>query len=337
MKFLLTYRYSGVDGLMNCLCQSLWWHKHKETGKNCAVLSAFSFSSTHSIAIAQRIERLFSDITRGFYYKGVLRKLRYIVEVQQSYFIVSTDLENFSFERAEGFSGLCDILSRPQNAFVPIVADRHALSESVLPKVLSNNKIGKIQLFYKKNKNNKVEIYVLDDHGSLFYQALPFHDDQALMSQFSLFFDSILSRCGHLQEQDVATNFNDSVEYICLSRKVSGSIQFERINIDIKRVTNQYFHVQVIGNVVNQKTVFTIYCNDHEFSSYEHGSSLFKQVAQYVLNQRKSGVKYPIYITDLDLAPGLLDDRPSNSVQIIEFLNYKKRIEQKLNSELARL
>jgi len=334
---ILTYRYSGIEGLMNCLCQSLWWHKHRDPRKKAAVLSAYSFSSTHSIAIAQRIEKLFSDITRGFYFKGELRKLRYILEVQQSYLIVSTDMDKFTFERADGFVALCDKLSMPQDSFVPIVSDRHALNESVLPKIFSKNKIGKIQLFYQKIKNKGVDIYILDYHGSLFYQTLPFHDDQALVNQFNLFFGSILGRRGYLLDQNDEVEDSGTIEYTAVSKRASGSVKFERHTVDTERTNKQFFHVQVIGNVVNQKTVFTIYCDEHEFSSYEHGSNLFKQVAMHVLKQRQSGIKYPIYITDLDLAPGLLDDRPSSSVQIIEFLNYKKRIEQKLNSELAKL
>ncbi|MFV2055900.1 MAG: class I adenylate cyclase [Thiohalomonadales bacterium] len=333
---ILTYRYSGVQGLLNCICQYLWWHKKKDFQHGPATLSAFSFSSTHSIAIAQRIEKLFSDFVRNFYFKGELRQLNYILEIEQSYYVISTDIDNFQYEHAESLSGLCEILARPQQSFVPIMADRYALCSSVLPQLFSKNKSGKIQLFYEVSASIAI-IYVLDDHGSLFNQFLPFHDDQALVSQFSLFFKSVLSRRGYLMEQNSASNPADSIECYRVTKRVSGAVVFDRSLMEDIVQRARYFHVQVIGNVVNQKTVFTIYCDDMEFSSYEYGSGLFKEVAKFVLSQRKSGIKYPIYITDLDLAPGLLDDRPSSSVQIIEFLNYKKRIEEKLNSELSKL
>ena len=46
----------------------------------------------------------------------------------------------------------------------------------------------------------------------------------------------------------------------------------------------------------------TIYCEEVEFSTIEHGDDLFNAVARHVLKQRKSGLPYPIYITDIELA-----------------------------------
>ena len=128
-----------------------------------------------------------------------------------------------------------------------------------------------------------------------------------------------------------------NIEFSNVDKLPTGRIKFERKALEQQNIRRRYFHVQVIGNVVDQKTVFTIYCDEREFSSFDHGNSLFRDVAKYVYNKRASGIKYPIYITDLDLAPALLGDRAASHVQIIEFLNYKKRIEQLLNRELEKL
>ena len=77
-----------------------------------------------------------------------------------------------------------------------------------------------------------------------------------------------------------------------------------------------------------------MYTEDREYSSLDHGINLFREVAKYVLSRRPSGERYPIYITDLDLAPALLGERASSQFQVIEYLNFKKRIEEKLNYEL---
>ena len=81
----------------------------------------------------------------------------------------------------------------------------------------------------------------------------------------------------------------------------------------------------------------TIYCNDVEFTSLEYGNNLFREVAAYILGQRRSGLRYPIYITDIDLPRTLLSDEPSGHIQTIHFLNYKKHIEQRLNEALGQL
>lgn len=333
---ILTYRYQDMMGLMECISQYLWWHKHK-TPQHDFRFPAYSFSSTHGVAIAGRIQELFADLVQAFYAKDGLRQVRYVLEVQQIFYVFTTDKENFTYQRTESFQELCNYLSQAQSKFVPIVADRCALIGTVLPKVLSKNKPEQIQLFYEV-KGPLVNIYLLDEHGSLFYQQLPFHDDHSLLNQFILFFNSILGRQRFLCEEGQANRFSDErIEFLAVNKKPNGKTFFERKTINRDNLTKRYFHVQVIVNVVNQTTLFTIYCDDKEFSSYEYGSGLFREVARYVLARRESGARYPIYITDLDLAPSLLGDRPNSQVLVIEYLNYKKRIEQKLNAELANL
>jgi len=67
----------------------------------------------------------------------------------------------------------------------------------------------------------------------------------------------------------------------------------------------------------------------------EHGKELFNVVATYVIEQRANGQKYPIYITDIDISRELLGHVESDKLQTIHYLNYKKRIEDKLNQAIA--
>lgn len=332
---ILSHRYSGVDGLLNSLCQYLRWHMHTKNPHKFH-LPAYSFSSSHSTAIASRIEVLFNDVTRIFYQKGVLTKLRYIIEVQKSYYVLTHEDDNFSFTKAESHAELDQYLSKPLQEFIPIVADRHTLSSTALPAIFPKNRPGKLQLFYETVGSN-ANVYVLDENGALYHQALPFHDDHALLNQYILFFDSVINRQSfNLQDQKIL-DLLENIEYVKVVRAPSEKWKFERKFINQEKLKRRYFHVQVIGNVIDNRTEFTVYCEGKEFSSFDHGKHLFREVARHVLERRVSGVRYPIYITDLDLAPLLLGNRSSAPVQIIEYLNYKKRIEEKLNRELAGL
>jgi adenylate cyclase class 1 len=147
----------------------------------------------------------------------------------------------------------------------------------------------------------------------------------------------VAKRQSIFSEQDMDTQKFEEIDYCRVTRLHNGKYKFERKFISPEKLKQHFFHVQVIGNVVDQKTVFTIYCEDKEYSSFDYGKSLFREVAQYVLSRRSSGNKYPVYITDLDLAPNLLGERAATNVQIVEYLTYKKRIEEKLNRELANL
>ena len=65
----------------------------------------------------------------------------------------------------------------------------------------------------------------------------------------------------------------------------------------------------------------------------EYGSNLYREVARYIVSLRGSGERYPIYITDIDLAPNLLSEG-MDQLQTAHFLKYKKMIEERLVQEL---
>lgn len=332
---IFIYRYTQVDGLLNCLCQYLSWHLKSPAAHNFH-LPSYSFCSAHSTAIAKRIEQLFNDVAHSFFRAGELTKIRYIFEVQNVHYVIYVEHDDFTFKRADSMVELYQFLSQPQTEFIPIKPDRFALPHSILPMVLTKNKQDQIQLFYER-VGDKANIFVLDEHGSVFYQNVPFHDDHALLNQFILFFSNVANRQNVISGEDVVAPHLNDIDYCRVVSTHSGKCRFERKFIDPAKLRKRYFHVQVISNMVEQKPEFTVYCEDKEFSSFDHGKSLFREVAKYVVERRASGMKYPIYITDLDLAPKLLGERSASNVQIIEYLNYKKRIEETLNKELASL
>ena len=328
------YSYSQMEGLLNCLCQYLRWHLNTPNAHNFH-LPSYSFCSAHSSAIAKRIEQLFNDVAQNFFRGNELCKLRYIFEVQSSFFVLYVDRDNFTYKRVDSVADLYQFLSQPQTEFIPITTDRFALTQSILPMVLMKNKANKTQLFYETVAGN-ANIFVLDEYGSVFYQSIAFHDDHALLNQFILFFSNVANR-QNLSGEDLSAAHFQEIDYCRVPRLPTGKCRFERKFIDTQKLRKSYFHVQVITNMVDQKPVFTVYCEDKEFSSYDYGKALFRAVAKYVYSRRSSGEKYPIYITDLDLAPNLLGERAASKVQIIEYLNYKKRIEEALNKEMQSL
>lgn len=331
---ILTYHYNGVEGLLDCMIQYLWWHKHRPFSSDFA-FPAYSFSSSHGMAIAHRIEELFSDLRVAFLSKSGQRRVRYVIEIQSRFYLLQLKGETIDYEKAENFAELCQLLSRTQDEYVPIVADRAALKNSVLPKILTKNRPGRIQFFYEV-LGREVAIYVLDKDGSLFYHKMSYYDEHSLLNQYILFFTSILNRLNNASELRGGEDALD-IEYLMVGRR-GHKVYFERKMISRQHLKTRFFHVQVMANVVDQKNLFTVYCDDHEFTSYEYGMNLFAEVAKYVLNRRQGTGKYPIYITDLDLAPQfMVDKRDSDSISIIDYLHSKSRIEDKLNLELSKL
>lgn len=328
---IITYKYSGVEGLLDCMGQYLRWNSSDEIQQP-PPLKAYSFSSSHSSAVARRIEEIYEDISEVYFRPG---GARYILQVEQSYYLVEAGEGHYSYSRHETYDDLMEALGQPKLRYSVIKVDRNALQKTPLPAILSVNVAGYIQMFYMP-VGNEVDVFVLDENGSMFHQRAPYFDDEALVNHYSRFFDAILTRHNFLFEDDNAGSMLESMQIYKIHRRQVGKFTYDRQEKNTDGRYN-YFSVQVIGDIIEQSTAFTIYCNDEEFSSLDYGKDLFKEVAKYVLSERGSGQRYPIYITDVDLSPSLLGADGNEKVQAIDYLKYKKRIEAKLNGELQKL
>ena len=337
---ILTFRYTGLVGLLECLCQLLAWNQEIIEG-NSFNYSAYGFSFAQGEILAERIETLVGDALKTFYKNNKLQHARYIFEMQGQYKLLELMHEKFAVRSADNIDRLLELLSEPQAEIARIVVDKLALKDSVLPAVFKRHRLGSVQVFYEKPRNIAT-VYILDGKGAMFTQKLPFYEHGTLIGQYAAFFTTILNRQNMLNQDDELTEILQNIEYYYVARTESGVCKFEQQRLTFEdtesAVANHSgFHLQVIGNVVDQKTVFCIYFEDQEFSSQQYGVELFKEVARYVLSRRPSGERYPVYITDLDLSPALLGENTKHQFHIIEFLNFKKRIEEKINYELIHL
>ena len=156
----------------------------------------------------------------------------------------------------------------------------------------------------------------------------------ALLHHYRRFLDTALPRCsfdgaGDMALADLAI---DTVEIIATGN-----------GMQLKPYADQplsgmpYLSIQVLADAdVHGHQQFTIHANHREFSTWEHGGSLFMQVAEFVLSQRKLGEIYPIYITDLDLSPRFRKQIGIETLRPLDLLNYKKRIEFQLTRAMLR-
>jgi len=330
---VITYKYTGIEGLLDCFSQYLYWN----TADNAAeppAMRAFSYSSSHSRAIAQRIEELYKDVAATFSNTHKKGGARYILQVEKHYYLLESSAGAFSYSQQATYEKLLETLASPQDTFRPIKVDRHALLSTPLPSILAKNRTGFIQMFYFC-LDDDVDIFVLDENGSLFHQRIPYFEDEALVNHYSRFFEAVLNRQSFLFQDENASLMLDALEIYKVKKRRANKYSFERRTPDADRPL-RYFDVQVIGDMVEQSAEFTVYCNDREFSSMEYGKNLFKEVVRYILGRRVSKQLYPIYITDVDLSPTLLGAGRTDKVQAIDYLKYKKRIEEKMNRELSK-
>jgi adenylate cyclase, class 1 len=330
---LLIFRFDGPDALIQCICEYLHWVPLGEVSGP-PKIKAFSYSSSYGPAITKRIEEVIQNVVSLFYGKNHQDNLRYFIQIEDSYYVLFNEDNHLCYKYIGSSVHLLRSLSKPNSKFSPVTFEPETHSNKLIQELFKANTNDKIQLFYSIN-DVMADIYIIDENGSLFIQTIPFHDSNALINHFNLFFEATINRRIFLM-LDVQTDIeNIEVEFFQISYEKNKAITINKVNDEIDRNEQGFFNIQVIGSPDDEHHSLSIFCGDDEFSYIEHGNNLFNVVAEYVINKRKNGEKYPIYITDIDISKGLIGQVESDKLQTIHYLNYKKRIEDKLNQAIA--
>lgn len=330
---LLTFRFEGPDALLQCLCEYLRWAPLGGPSGP-PKLHAFSYSSSYGPALTRRIEEITQAVIAEYYGKPLLENSRYVIEIEDSYYKLFNEEGHLRYKYLGSSAHLLRCLGMPNSSYSPVLFDHQTQGNKIIQHLFKLNNADRIQLFYSTN-NNMADIYIIDENGSLFFQTIPFHDSKALINHFNLFFKATINRRCFLM-LDVQTNIeNLEIEFFSIKYDKTKKIQINKISHEIEESKLGFFNIQVIGSPDDEHNSLSIFCEDREFSLIEHGKELFNVVADYVIQQRSSGQKYPIYITDIDISMGLMGQVESDKLQTIHYLNYKKRIEDKLNKAIA--
>lgn len=334
---VMTFQYEGEQGLLGCLSAYFQWSP-PSTGSPPPAVTAHCFSSAQSISLVRRIEELIGDVSECYYRRAHGAAARYILLIGTRYYALTLDNDTLRHTRLENYNDLLKYLAAPVNAYSPVVIDRYALSHDILPVLYRNDKAGVIQ-FYFVEESAAIYVYVVDERGSLFCRRTGKVDTHLLVRQYQRFLASVLMRRNlHKTPERTGDRHSAPVEIYQAIKKYHGKSHLARYAGGDSGMNHRYFDVQVIAGISdNNRPEFTIYIDEREFSSLEFGDSLFHEVARYVLERRKSGLSYPIYITDIDLSHQVAGVASIDQLQTIHYLGYKKLIEEKLNRALLSL
>lgn len=336
-KEVIVTHHEGVEGILQCISNYLRWLPPSR-----AVMppmpEVFCFSMQHTVTIRQRVERIFQDVVACFYSGPDAVNNQFIFCIERYFFVLYFEEDVLRYQRLSGHSDLLRYLSKGRQRYGKVVIDSMALQDTVLPLIYKLNKPNVVQLFFRE-ENSQADVYIVDEHGSMYYQRSDFANTEHLLVQYKRFFDSILNRqlfqIGSSPVVDVAES--REVEYYRISRDQNGRWQVGRCDAE-RSSSRAYFNIQVLAEEQEDgSSTFRIYCEDQEFSSLEHGGRMFHEAARYILLKRVSGQSYPIFITDIDLPSAMFGEYVDGNPPLVEFLNYKRTIEGRLNAALNEL
>jgi adenylate cyclase class 1 len=333
----LVCRHYPNDALINCL---LHYFRLFAPGKHARLpeLSVRCFSSGQGANIAQRLTELWRDLISCYYSGTQPRSSRYILEMGDEYLLLQFLHHQLQIQRFKSYAKLVDKLAQAQTDFSPIVIDRYGLRDKALRVICEQVKRSGIYIFYRKEENQAL-ITVVDERGSLFTSRTEYHNQQTLLRPLVNFINAAKRR--QLLGGDYPDTLSQSKDIVIY--EITGNIKqqqgmAERRHLHSDLTQLHFININAIAEIDSaQKLRFTIFCDEQEFSALAYGDELFKAVANYIVQRRQLGERYPCYITDLDLSLCHETLAQQTGVQLGHYLQLKAELESKLNAVLATL
>jgi adenylate cyclase class 1 len=329
---VLVFSFEGTAGLLDALMEYLQWATPLGSVE-LPLLKICCLSQNHAHAIQGRVENYAREVVDMLCHpeSGVDRQL--VTQFEQQYCRVFAKNNRPQYELHRNLLSLSNALSAPKAKFSTVKMDAGCSDLGALSVIYVHNRAEFIQLFVRE-AGKDADIYILDEFGALFTHRQECFRIETIFDQYAQFLQNLLKH--HIQRIDSAGKLSGQpqLETFRLQAKAGGAFQALKVTAPTPR-GNDYFSVRVFVDVHkggNQQ--FTIFCEDEEFSSAEHGGRLFIAIAEYVMTRRGNAETYPIYITDLELSNRFKKFRNIDTLQTIHVLNYKKRIEQQLTRAL---
>ena len=332
---VLTFHYHGRTSLLDCLCDYFAWNPIS-SGHRLPHIPCASFSSSRGTIIARRLEELYQDISDYFYYNYWRNYARYALRLGKHYYLLQIENDSPRYLELNSKTRLLNELGNTQQSFSPIRFDPQSVAGSELPLVMSRNSEGVVQLFYQKT-GDRTQIYILDERGSLYHQRFRSHELQVLLLQYQIFLESIHYRMKNGPQESSLSTRNDT-QFFKVADDPMGDYLIEEVQVIAPLNARGFFDVQLMGGLDDtddtQIGSLSIFYNNREFSSLQSGNKLYREVVEHIINETGDDEYRPIYITDLELNSADHKLAQRNSVQSIDYLSIKKRVENQLNGVL---
>ena len=328
---LITH-HDQTSGLAESICRYLALTLHINPDQPAPDVVAFGHSSIRAAAIAKRVEILFNNIHASFGPEGKGANSRFLFQADDDYYLIHKNESGFTCFSLDSYEELIETLGRPQPIFCPLVIDSYALQDTPLPLLMQENSEGLIQIYYHIHKN-RTSLYIVDEQGALFQQEIPGGNEKHLMLHQKRFFSDLLITRSMQTDDMGLSGVLDTPLFFRLSKNRGGNWVTEARTPPRDRFYQGYTELRLIteGIDLNQSPHLLV-CDGHEFSSLEYGDGLLHAVGKYIMAMRKSNRDYPIYITGIEFTRSATEQRWST----VELLQFKKKLETRLNMELKK-
>ncbi|WP_304639233.1 class I adenylate cyclase [Pseudomonas sp.] len=323
---ILVNRFEGEESCIQALCDFL---SKGQEHRRLPELQVRCYCPNRSNPIAERVAQLFQFAAANLLTEPAPRLL---LQLQNSFRILERGERGIEVVELADTDRLIHHLGTGSAHYRPLVLDTFALQGHDLALILSHCEPDCIQIFYRLLPGQQAEVSLLDERGALWRRRQGYRDERALLAPLLRFLQSINLRKHVGMSLENSLGQSRVLLYQILPASDGQPQRLQPQPLPQEDTQADYFPVQAIAEPAPaQKLRVTIYCADREFSQLDHGGDLFREVARHILERRQSQEVYPCYITDLDLSA--ID--PAGTMQTVQYLRYRQRLEDALNSALA--
>ena len=331
---VLATRYEGQNALLRVIEDYLVSYP-PGTAVAPPKVSVYCFCSSRAKAISQRIEEVIDGVRNCFYKNKRGPRSRYVLQVASEYHVVQFSEGRPVIYHFAKVSDLLKQLAKPLPFYSQIILDVQALQGTVIKMICENSHPGRLQVYYLKQER-KAQIYVLDERGSLMQWNTPMFNEAALINPLNHFLRQVEYRQNRHRFEAPELVQERQIEYYQIQLP-EGDKPLRTRGIRPKEGLGQgrFFDVHAQVDFDAQNNIgFTLHCDQEEFSQLEYGEDIYKAVVRHLVKLREHHKPYPIYITDLSIADRLHNRNAKHVLQTASYLNYKHKLEYRLNKAL---
>jgi len=317
-----TSRNIGLDNFFSFLTHVFNNSAHPVSSES---LKVACYIPIRAKSIILRTESIFNKLIEFFSDQSDVRSDRYFLVAEHSVYGFQRKNKCLRYWSLESTEQLLQELASAQDLFGDVHFEPEVLENSLIPFLYTQNREQIVQVFYYQ-ENTCVSVFIIDEKGALFTHQHKQSNCNQVLNNYSMFLESILIH--PFYRNDVQVKFFE------IQKKAGGAVSClpaQYTSLPTYMELSVRIIIEQSSTHAPPVTTYYIYCNDIEFSSVNYGGDLFLEVSRYIMDCRQNKDDYPVHISDLEVPCSYLGVENNDQLQTVHYLNYKKKIEAKLN------
>lgn len=318
---ITTSNHQGLDGFFDSLVSIF---NHTKQPISIRRFKAICYTPTRANSITLRTTAIFNNLITFLSKQPKLQSNRYFLVGESSYYVFQRNNKNLHYWSIDSEEQLLQELATTQEYFSQAYFDPGTLKHSAIPFLYELNHANYIQIFYL-SENDYITVFIIDEKGTLFTQKHIHSNCNQILNNYFTFLEPILNHPYHINDlkikcYELSKQASNSFT-VCLAKWTPPPY----IDLSLRVIVEESAERSFSAN-------HHIYCNDQEFNTATYGEQLFKEVSNFVMDNRKGNNNYPIHITHLEAPCYYLGVDNEDQLQTTHYLTFKKKIEDQLNT-----